>query len=135
MISRICFQRRVGAYDLLGVRPIYQCSLSIHECTNLALFKNPQRNPYNLSEKYWQYNSNLYRSTPPICNAVKKGKRRNMPPICTAVRLLFVPQYASHCTGSAFEKIPGVGGSGRFLKTGCILGSGRPRCRRPSSTR
>ena len=47
-----------------------------------------------------------------------------------AVRLLFVPQYASHlyrstpsaCTSSAFEKIAGVGGSGKFLKTSmCIV--------------
>ena len=27
-------------------------------------------NPHNFSEKYWQYTSNLYRSTPAICNAV-----------------------------------------------------------------
>ena len=47
-----------------------------------------------------------------------------MPPLCTAVRLPSVPQYASHlyrstppiCTGSTFEKISGVGGSGKFLK-------------------
>ena len=28
--------------------------------------------------------------------ALEKGKRRSTPPICTAVRLLFLPQYASH---------------------------------------
>ena len=27
-------------------------------------------NPYNVSERYWRYISNLYCSTPPICNAV-----------------------------------------------------------------
>ena len=62
-------------------------------------------NPYNLSEKYWQYTSNLYRSTPPICNAVPcwllnfgretpqytSNLYRNTPPICTAVCLPFVP--------------------------------------------
>ena len=54
--------------------------------------------PSNLSEKYWQYISNLYCSTPPICNAVPcwllnfgERKRRSTPPICTAVRLPFVP--------------------------------------------
>ena len=60
-------------------------------------------NPYNLSEKYWQYTSNLYHSTPPICNAVPYWPPsleeretpqytshlcRSTPPICT--------QYASH---------------------------------------
>ena len=77
----------------------------------------------------------LYRNTPPICNAVpcwlqalEKGKRRNTPPICTAVRLLFVLQYASYlyrstrpvCTGNIFEKMPDFGGSGKFL-IGCLL--------------
>ena len=38
------------------------------------------------------------------------------PLICTAVRLLFVPQYASICTGDAFEKIPVVGGFGESRK-------------------
>ena len=62
-------------------------------------------NPYNLSEKYWRYTSNLYRSTLPICNAVPRwlqsfGEREtpqytsnlysNTPPICTAVHLRFV---------------------------------------------
>ena len=90
-------------------------------------------NPYNLSEKYWRYTSNLYRSTP-ICNAVPRwllrlrfGDREtpqytsnlycSTPPICTAVRLPFVPQYASHlyrstppiCTGDTFEKCQGLG--------------------------
>ena len=63
-------------------------------------------NPYSLSEKYWQYTSNLYRSSPPICNAVpccilNSGDKEtlqyapnlycNTPPICTAVRLPFLP--------------------------------------------
>ena len=63
-------------------------------------------NRCNLSEKYWQCTSNLYRSTPPICNAVPcrllsleeretpqcaSYLYRNTPPICTAVRLPFVP--------------------------------------------
>ena len=77
------------------------CSV-ILEATGLAgLWR-----PYNLSEKYWQYTSNLYRSTPLICNAVPRwlqsfGDRetpqytsnlyRSTPPICTAVRLPFVP--------------------------------------------
>ena len=74
-------------------------------------------NLYNLSEKYWQYTSNLYRSTPPICNAVpcwllSSGERetpqytsklyRSTPPIL----------YRSTppiCTGDTFEKIPGLG--------------------------
>ena len=63
-------------------------------------------NPYNLSEKYWRYTSNLHRSTPPICNAVPRWlpslEEREVPqctsnlycstpPICTAVRHPFVP--------------------------------------------
>ena len=63
-------------------------------------------NPYNSSEKYWQYTSNLYRNTPPICNALpcwllNFGGREtpqntsnlycSTPPICTTVRLPFVP--------------------------------------------
>ena len=63
-------------------------------------------NPYNLSEKYWRYTSNLYRSTPLICNAVPPwlqsfGDKEtpqytsnlycSTPPIYTAVRLPFVP--------------------------------------------
>ena len=63
-------------------------------------------NPYNVSEKYWRYTSNLYCSTPPICNAVPRwllssGEREtpqctsnlycSTPPICTAARLPFVP--------------------------------------------
>ena len=63
-------------------------------------------NPYNVSEKYWRYTSNVYRSTSPICNAVPRwllsfGEIEtpqytfnlycSTPPICTAVRLPFVP--------------------------------------------
>ena len=59
--------------------------------------------PFNLSEKYWRYTSNLYRNTPLICNAVPRwllrfGEREapqytsnlrcSTPPICTAIRLL-----------------------------------------------
>ena len=62
--------------------------------------------PYNVSEKYWRYTSNLYCSTPPICNAVPRwllsfGEREtpqytsnlccSTPPIGTAVRFPFVP--------------------------------------------
>ena len=62
--------------------------------------------PYNLSEKYWRYTSNLYHSMPPICSAVPRwllsfGEREtpqytsnlycSTSPICTAVRLPFVP--------------------------------------------
>ena len=62
--------------------------------------------PHNLSEKYWQYTSNLYRSTPAICNAVPFWQRN------AAIRFLVVPQYASYlyhgtppiCTGNTFEK-------------------------------
>ena len=36
-----------------------------------ALFSNP--NPYNLSEKYWQYTSNLYCSTPPFATLCLAG--------------------------------------------------------------
>ena len=86
-------------------------------------------NPYNLSEKYWQYTSNLYRSTPPICNAVPRWlpsledrETRSTPPICTAIRLPFVPQYTSHLYRRYFEKIPGVGGSRKFLIT-VVFGS------------
>ena len=63
---------------------------------------------HNSSEKYWQYTSNLYRSTPPICNAVP----------CWLLSLAEreTPQYASHlyrstppiCTGVAFERIAGT---------------------------
>ena len=62
--------------------------------------------------EFWQYTSNLYRRTPPICNAVpcwhlSLEKREN-----SAIRLLVVPQHASYlyrsaprtCTGSTFEK-------------------------------
>ena len=59
--------------------------------------------PYNLSEKYWRYTSNFYRSTSPICKVVPRwlqsfGEREtpqytycSTPPICTAIRLAFVP--------------------------------------------
>ena len=58
-------------------------------------------NPDNLSEKYWQYTVNLYRSAPPICNAVSRWllsleEREtpqhtsnlycSTPPICTIAR-------------------------------------------------
>ena len=71
-------------------------------------FETP--NPYNSSEKYCQHTSNLYHSTPPICNAVPcwllSLKERETPqytsylyrrtapictPICTVVHLPFVP--------------------------------------------
>ena len=45
-------------------------------------------NPYNLSEKYWQYTSNLYHSTPPICNAV--------PCWLLSLEERAMPQYTSH---------------------------------------
>ena len=63
-------------------------------------------NLYNLSEKCWQYTSNFYRSTPPICNAapcwlLSLEEREtpqhtsnlycNTPPISTAARLPFIP--------------------------------------------
>ena len=43
-------------------------------------------NPYNVSEKYWRYTSNLYRSM-----ASKLWRKGN-----AAVHLQFVLQYASH---------------------------------------
>ena len=63
-------------------------------------------NPYHLSEKHWQYTSNVYCNAPPICNAVPcwllsledretpqytSHLYCSMPPVCTAVRLPFVP--------------------------------------------
>ena len=70
----------------------------------------------------WQYTSNLYRSTPPICNAVpcwllSSGERetqqytsnlyRSTPPICTAVRLPFVPAILLRkYHGLGFRKVP-----------------------------
>ena len=88
-------------------------------------------NPYNVSEKYWRYASNLYRSTPPTCNAVPRwllsfGERETpqpqytsnlycrLPPICTG-------DTPPICTGDTLEKIPGVGGSGKLL----IINSGK----------
>ena len=61
-------------------------------------------NPHNLSGKYWQYTSNLYRSTRPICNAV--------PCRLLSFEERETPQYTSYlyrstppiCTGSAFER-------------------------------
>ena len=76
---------------------------------SLAIFFGTVQEPparTTLSEKYWQYTSNLHRSTPPICNAVPcwllsleeretpqctSHLYRSTPPICTAVRLSFVP--------------------------------------------
>ena len=83
---------------------------------------------YNASEKYWRYTSNLYRSTPPRLQrcaslASKLWRKGN-----AAVYLQFVLQHGSHlyrskppiCTGDTFEKIPGLGGSGKFLNLqGC----------------
>ena len=83
-------------------------------------------NPYNLSKKYWQYTSNLYRNTTPICNAVpcwllSFGEREtlqytsnlycNTPPICTYLYCNTPPI----CTGDTLEKTPMVGSSGKFL--------------------
>ena len=74
-------------------------------------------NPYNLSEKYWQSISNLYRNTPPTCNAVpcwllNFGERetlqytsnlyRSTPPICAAICLAFAPAIL-------LRKYPGLG--------------------------
>ena len=79
---------------------------------NGQCFGNP--NPYNLSEKYWQYTSNLYGSTPPISIAVLSWllsfeEREtpqdashlycSTPPICTAVRPPFVRQHFWKNTG------------------------------------
>ena len=76
-------------------------------------------NPYNLSEKYWQYTYSLYCNTRPICNAAPcwllSLEERETPPISTAVRPQFVSQYASHLYRQYFEKIPVVGRTGKFL--------------------
>ena len=81
-------------------------------------------NPHNVSQKYWQYTSNLDRSTPPICNAVPRwllsfGDREtrqytsnlycSTPPICTSD----TPRI---CTGHTR-----VGGSEKFLKEGKLM--------------
>ena len=78
--------------------------------------------PYNLSEKYWQYTSNLYHSTPPICNAVpcwlqSFGEREtpqytsnfycSTPPICTAAPLPYAPAILLRkYRGLGFRKVP-----------------------------
>ena len=69
-------------------------------------------NPYNVSENYWQYTSNLYRSTPPICNAVPcwllnfgKRKRCSTPPICTSH--LYRRYFWENTRGWGFRKVPG----------------------------
>ena len=64
-------------------------------------------NPYNLSKKCWQYTSNSYCSTLPICKAVPRWllsleEREtpqyttnlccSTPPICTVVQLHLYPQ-------------------------------------------
>ena len=94
-------------------------------------FRKPQ--PLPVSKKVRQY-------TPPICTAVrppfvsldlpgfealKKGKPNSTPPICTAVCLPFVRQYASHLYGSTFEKVLGVGVTGKFLTTPSFFIGGR----------
>ena len=53
-------------------------------------FGNP--NPYNLSERVWQYTSKLYSSTPPICIAVLS--------LLLSVEEWETPQYASHLYSS-----------------------------------
>ena len=89
-------------------------------------------NPYNVSEKYWRYTSNLYRSTSPICNAVPRwllsfGEREtpqytsnlycSTPPICTAVRLAFVPAIPLRkYQGWGFRNLDGPAESGRFAR-------------------
>ena len=46
--------------------------------------------------------------------SLKKGKPNSTPRICTAICLPFVRQYASHLYGSTFEKVLGVGVTGKF---------------------
>ena len=92
-------------------------------------YRSGTPNPYNLSEKYWQYISNLYRSAPPICNALpcwvlNFGERETLqytsnlyystPPICTTIRLPFVPaillrKYQGH---GGSRKVPDTRSSG-----------------------
>ena len=55
-------------------------------------------NPYNLSEKCWQYTSNLYRNTPPICNAV--------PCWLLSLKDRETPQYTSYFGGCPNDPWP-----------------------------
>ena len=75
------------------------------------------------SEKYWHYTSNLYHTTPRICNAVpswrlsleeRERRRTRSPPICTAIRTYLYRSTPHICIGNTFEKIP-VGGVLEFL--------------------
>ena len=84
------------------------------------MFKNPQ--PVELVGELPQYASNLYPSTPPICNAVPSwllSLEEREAPQYTSYCVLRL-QYASHLYRQYFEKVPGVGGSGKFL-TNCLL--------------
>ena len=78
--------------------------------------------PLLVSKKVLQYTSNLYGSMPPICIAVpswllsfKQRETQQYTSPNIAIRLPFVLQYASHLYGSTFEKVQGVGVTGKFL--------------------
>ena len=79
-------------------------------------FQKPQ--PLLVSKKVRQYTSNLYGSRPPICivgpSWLLSLEERGSP----TVHLPFVLQYASHLYRSSFEKILGVGVTGKFLIVG-----------------
>ena len=72
-------------------------------------------NPYNLSEKYC--------CTLPICTAVRAPFVTRVPCWLLSFEERETPQYTSNlyrstppiCTGNIFEKVPVVGGSGKFL--------------------
>ena len=101
-------------------------------------------NPYDLSQRYWQYTSNLYRrAPPPICSTAPcwllsfeeretpqhtSNLYCSAPPICTAVRLPFVSAILLRkYSGWGFRKVPESPFSARFRSTMqpkviCLLG-------------
>ena len=120
-----CYCRLAVSDFCVNLEGFHFCGPKIGEC-----LRTP--NPYNLSEKYWRYLSDLYCSTPPMCNAVPRWLQsfgeKEAPQYTSNCTL----QHASHlyrsappiCTGDNFEKIPGVGGSEKFLTK--ILKKGVP---------
>ena len=82
---------------------------------NSAEFQKPQ--PLLVSKKVRRYTSNLYGSTPPICIAG--------PSWLLNLEERETQQYTSHLYGSTFEKVLGVGVTGKFLISVLLIRIGR----------
>ena len=91
----------------------------LHSIGIWALFKNPQ--PVQHVEKILQCTSDLYRNTPPICNAMPcwllsfeeremAPKCHNTPPICTTLYCrtphICTSSTPPICASNAFEEMP-----------------------------